>query len=175
MLGPYCRCKSRDYIITLYSLFWAPTYSFSKMEIIRWPRELNAKHLQIKKITPSTWQHTHYKYSQHKQRKKLQIQIFICLCCEYLQCDSLFVCVVSICSAILYLFVLWVFAPPAVKLMKMFSWFAGALSVCMFSGVAARWALSATVKSCRFACHRMPLQGYKVQIFHYVLVSFLTH
>ncbi len=35
---------------------------------------------------------------------------FICLCCEYLQCVSLFVCVVSISSVFLYLFVLWVFA-----------------------------------------------------------------
>jgi len=165
LLGPYCRCKSRDYIIILYSLFWAPTYSFSKMEIIRWPREHNAKHLQIKKITPSTWTSTHTLQILTTQPKKET-------CCKY---KSLFVCVVSICSAILYLFVLWAFAPPAVKLMKMFSWFAGALSVCMFSEVAARWALSATVKSCRFACHRMPLQGYKVQIFHYVLVSFLTH
>ncbi len=37
----------------------------------------------------------------------------------------------SICSVFLYLFVLWAFAAPAVKLMKMFSWFAGAFSICM--------------------------------------------
>ncbi len=30
----------------------------------------------------------------------------ICLCCEYLQRVSVFVCVVSICSMFLYLFVL---------------------------------------------------------------------
>ncbi len=29
------------------------------------------------------------------------------------------------------LFVLWAFAAPAVKLMKMFSWFADAFSICM--------------------------------------------
>ncbi len=44
---------------------------------------------------------------------------------------SLFGCVVSICSAFLYMFALWAFAAPAVKLMKMFSWFAGAFSICM--------------------------------------------
>ncbi len=42
---------------------------------------------------------------------------------------------------------LWAFAPSAVKMMKMFSWFAGAFSICVymclhvFSEVAARWAL----------------------------------
>ncbi len=48
-------------------------------------------------------------------------------------------------NTILYFVVLWVFAAPAVKLMKMFSWFAGSLSICTFSEVAAHWALSATV------------------------------
>ncbi len=37
----------------------------------------------------------------------------------------------SICSEFLYLFVLWAFSPSAVKLMKMFSWFARAFSICM--------------------------------------------
>ncbi len=32
--------------------------------------------------------------------------VFICLCCEHVQCFSLFVCVESMCSAFLYLFVL---------------------------------------------------------------------
>ncbi len=45
--------------------------------------------------------------------------------------NSLFGCVVSICSVFLYLFVLWAFAAPAVKLMKMFSWFAGVFSICV--------------------------------------------
>ncbi len=31
----------------------------------------------------------------------------------------------------IYLVVLWAFAPSAVKLMKTFSWFAGAFSICM--------------------------------------------
>ncbi len=57
-----------------------------------------------KKTTSSIWQHTRCKCSQHNQIKKHA------LCCEYLQCVSLFVCVVSICSASLYLFVLWAFA-----------------------------------------------------------------
>ncbi len=37
-------------------------------------------------------------------------RFFIWLCCEHLQCVSLFGCVVSICSAFLYLVVLWAFA-----------------------------------------------------------------
>ncbi len=44
-------------------------------------------------------------YNTTKKRNALQIKC-ICLCCEHLQCVSLFVCVVSICSAFLYLFVL---------------------------------------------------------------------
>ncbi len=35
---------------------------------------------------------------------------YICLCCVYLQCVSIFVCVECICSVFLYLFVLSVFA-----------------------------------------------------------------
>ncbi len=41
------------------------------------------------------------------------MRLFICLCCEYLQCVSLFVSVASICSV------------SVVKLMKLFSSFAG--------------------------------------------------
>ncbi len=58
-------------------------------------------------------------------------QCFLVVLWALAVCVSLFVCVVSICSVFLYLFVLWAFAPSAVKLMKMSSWFAGAFSVCM--------------------------------------------
>ncbi len=57
-----------------------------------------------------------------------------------------FGCVVSICSVFLYLFVLWAFAPSTVKMMKnvfFICWCFFYLHV--FSEVAARWALSATV------------------------------
>ncbi len=67
---------------------------------------------------------------------------------------NVFSCVVSICSVFLYLFVLWAFAASAVKMMKMFSWFAAAFSICMFSEVAVCWALSATVdRTEEFCCH----------------------
>ncbi len=89
------------------------------------------KHLQIKKTTSSVWQHTRCKCSQHNQQRNALHITCICLCCEHLQCVSLFVCVVSICSVFLYLFVLWAFSPSTIKLMKMLSWFAGALSICM--------------------------------------------
>ncbi len=59
--------------------------------------------------------------------------------CTY---NSLFV--VSIC-AFLYLFALWEFAELAVKLMKIISWFAGALSICICFLKLEFWALSATV------------------------------
>ncbi len=65
------------------------------------------KHLQIKKTTSSIWQHMRCKCPQHKQIKK------------------------HTANKILYLVVFWAFAAPAVKLMKMFSWFAGAFSICM--------------------------------------------
>ncbi len=65
------------------------------------------KHLQIKNTTSSILQHMHCKCSQHNQIKKRAA------------------------NKILYLVVLWAFAPPAVKLIKMFSWFAGAFSICM--------------------------------------------
>ncbi len=64
------------------------------------------KHLQIKKTTSSILQRTRCKCSQHNQKKKRAANK-------------------------IYLFVLWAFAAPAVKLMKMFSWFAGAFSICM--------------------------------------------
>ncbi len=83
---------------------------------VRWPREHNA--LQLQKTLLSIWQHTRCKCSQHNQKKKR---------CKY----NVFGCVVSICSVFLYLFALWAFAPSAVKMMKIFSWFAGAFSICM--------------------------------------------
>ncbi len=47
------------------------------------------------------------------------MRFFICFCCEYLQCISLFVCVASICGV------------SVVKLMKLFSSFAGVFfSIC---------------------------------------------
>ncbi len=100
------------------------------------------KHLQIKKTTSPIWQHMRYKCSQHNQRKKstakrekkhLQIKKTIsstwqhmhCKCSQHNQTKK------RAANKIIYLFVLWAFAPLAVKLMKMFSWFAGAVSVCM--------------------------------------------
>ncbi len=77
-------------------------------------------HNQIKKHTANT-------HNTTKQINALQIKFFIWLCYEYLQCVSLFV--------------LWAFAGPAVKLMKMF------LDLHVFSEVAVRWALSSTVYS----------------------------
>ncbi len=54
------------------------------------------KHLQIKKTLSSVWQRICCKCSQHNQKRNaLQIKC-IWLCCEHLQCVSLFVCVVSI-------------------------------------------------------------------------------
>ncbi len=63
-------------------------------------------------------QHMGCKCSRHKQTKKRAPNKILYL-------------VVSICSVFLYLFLLWAFAAPAVKLMKMFSWFAGGFSICM--------------------------------------------
>ncbi len=71
----------------------------------QWPRELNA--LQIERAaTSSIWPHTHCKCSQHNQKKKRAANK-------------------------IYLFVLWAFSPTVVKMMKFFSWFAGAFSICM--------------------------------------------
>ncbi len=87
--------------------------------------QIEKKHLQMKKTLSSIWQHTwanketHCTCSQHNQKRNAR--------CKY----NLFDCVVSICSVFLYLFVLWAFAPSAVKMMKFFSWFAGAFSICM--------------------------------------------
>ncbi len=66
---------------------------------------------------------THYKCSQHNQIKKHTE------------------------NKMIYLFVVWVFAAPAVKLMKMFSWFAGAFSICMcfLKLQHTHWTLSVTV------------------------------
>ncbi len=59
--------------------------------------QIEKKHLQIKKTLSSIWQPTRCRCSQHNQKRNvLQIKC-IWLCCEHLQCVSLFVCVVSIC------------------------------------------------------------------------------
>ncbi len=60
-------------------------------------------------LTTQTNNETHCNYSQHNQTKKCAV------------------------NKIIYLFALWAFAAPAVKLMKMCSWFAGAfLFACVF-------------------------------------------
>ncbi len=65
----------------------------------------------LQMLTTQPNKETHCKNSQHNQTKKRAAnQLFIWLCCEHLQCVSLFGCVVSICSAFLYLVVLWAFA-----------------------------------------------------------------
>ncbi len=85
------------------------------------------KPLQIKKTTSSIWQHTHFKCSQHNQKRNaLQIK-FIWLCCEHLQCVSLFVCVVRICTT----------CCQTVENVFLICWCFFYLHVC--------WALSATV------------------------------
>ncbi len=112
------------------------------------------KHMQIKETTSSIWQHSCCKCSQHNQKKRnaLQIEKNTCklrkrfrqfdnahaanahnttkkeTCCKI----NIFDCVVSICSVFLYLFVLRTFVPSAVKMMKIFSWFAGDFSICMY-------------------------------------------
>ncbi len=81
---------------------------------LRWPRELNA--LQLQKT------HANRK-STSKSRKHLhQFDSRWCKCSQHNQINF-------ICSVFLCLVVLWAFAPPAVKLMKMFSWFAGACQI----------------------------------------------
>ncbi len=71
-------------------------------------------------------------HNRTKQRNALQIKFFIWLCCEHLQCVSLFVCVVSICSTCCQIddvfLICWCF-----------------FFLHVFSEVAAHWALSATV------------------------------
>ncbi len=102
------------------------------------------KCLQIKKTTLSIWQHTRCKCSQHNQIKKRTANthnttkkrnFFIWLCCEHLQCVSLLVCVVSICSTCCQIdedvfLICWCF-----------------FYLHVFSEVAARWALSATIQN----------------------------
>jgi len=73
------------------------------------------KHMQIEKAPANKKNHHQFdsrffKCSQHKQIIFLfAVRFLVWLCCEYLQHISLFVCVVSICSACV------------VKLMKLFS------------------------------------------------------
>ncbi len=100
-------------------------------------------------------------HSQHNQiKKQTEIKFFVWLCCEYLQCVSLFGCVVSICSAFLYLVVLWVFAVRffiwlcCEHLQHLLSnWWRCFLDLHVFSEVAAHWALSATVKKTFICCN----------------------
>ncbi len=76
-------------------------------------------------------QSTRFKCSQHNQKrnalkiekKRLQIKktTFVNLTTHTLQMLTTQRCVVCIFSVFLYLFVLWAFAPSAVKLMKIFS------------------------------------------------------
>ncbi len=64
---------------------------------------------------------THCKYSQHnpKKRNALQIKLFVWLCCEHLQCVTISICVVRICTT-------------CCQIDEEISWFAGAFSICMF-------------------------------------------
>ncbi len=75
-------------------------------ENLWWPRELNA--LQKRKKNTFKLRKLFHQFDNicaanahntANQRKALQINSFIWLCCKHLQCVSLFVCVVSICSA----------------------------------------------------------------------------
>ncbi len=92
------------------------------------------KHLQIKKTLSSISQHTCCKCSQHNQKRNaLQIKC-IWLCCEHLQRVSFFVCVVRICTICCQndenvFLICWCF-----------------FYLHVFSEVAVRWALSATVQ-----------------------------
>ncbi len=86
--------------------------------ILWWPRELYA--LQIEKKTCKLrkqlpqFDNTHAANAHNTTKKRNVLQIkFIWLCCEHLQCVSLFVCVVSIFT------------------MEFVSLFAGAFSICM--------------------------------------------
>ncbi len=77
--------------------------------------------------------HTHCKCSQHNQKRNALQIIFIWLRCEHLQCVSLFVCVVSICTI----------CCQTNENVFLICWCFFYLHV--FSEVAARWALSATL------------------------------
>ncbi len=88
---------------------------------------------KLRKQLSSFWQRTRCKCSKHNQRRNaLQIKC-IWLCCEHLQCVSLFVCMVSICTI----------CCQTDENIFLICWCFFYLHV--FSEVAARWALSATV------------------------------
>ncbi len=107
--------------------YWLEIHDARFYRIIKrhqwWPRELNVLQLQKtnanRKSTSKSRKHHHQfdntlnmtqhnmlttqtnkerqcKSSQHNQ---IKMCFLVWLCCEYLQCSSLFVCVVSICSA----------------------------------------------------------------------------
>ncbi len=59
------------------------------------------------------------------RKKHLQIKKTTSKCSQHNQIKK------HTANQILYLVVLWAFAAPAVTLLKMFSWFAGAFSICM--------------------------------------------
>ncbi len=107
-------CKWRKQLPQFYNAHAANAHNTTKKK-----RAANKKkHLQIKKTLSSIWQPTRCRCSQHNQKRNvLQIKC-IWLCCEHLQCVSLFGCVVSIC--------------PICCQNEMFFWFAGAFSICMF-------------------------------------------
>ncbi len=72
-------------------------------------------------------------------------------------------CIISV---FLYLFVLWAFAPSVVKLMKIFSWFAGAFSVCMCFLKLQRVELSRPpYNSDLFSCNSEFIAYLKIQTF----------
>ncbi len=123
-------CKLRKQLPQFYNARAAKAHDTTKKRNVL---QIEKKHLQIKKTLSSILQRTGCKSSQHTQKRNaLQIKC-IWLCCEHLQCDSLFVCVVSICTICCqndengFLICLCFFY------------------LHVFSEVAARWALSATV------------------------------
>ncbi len=96
---------------TLMSIQTRKTFFRTQIKIcLRWPRELNVLQLQRthanRKSTSKSRKHLYQfdsrccKCSQHNQIKNLfAAHFFFWLCWEYLQCVSLFVWVVRICSA----------------------------------------------------------------------------
>jgi len=114
------------------------------------------KHLQIKKTLSSIWQRTRCKCSQHNQKRNTLEITCIWLCCEHLQRVSLFVCVASICTICCQndenvFLICWCF-----------------FYLHVFSEVAARWALSATLHYC---CAVGKCQH---QLMFYFFVNFAT-
>ncbi len=80
--------------------------------------QIEKKHLQIKKtnlINLTT--HTLQMLTTQPKKKCAANKMYSVVLWEF--------------AMFLYLFVLWAFVSSAVKMMKMFSWFAGAFSICM--------------------------------------------